>query len=218
MKRDPTSHIRTQWISLSIEEFDPVGAGLLSELPWPDSSESRLVIGCTVVSSWSQGTLVKASSSDYWAWYTSDDAISYHRDIRTDLGPTDPEASKFGRHIELRPEWLEPLTPKAPDSPPATDGWRPTTLESMFYAAGFDGLMEELRTLPRYIGINGSCAIRMLDPTLTDMELWDAALCDHSDKGEFIEMLVCRLVSDGLSRRLSSRAFHMLSVASLQRG
>lgn len=61
------------------------------------------------------------------------------------MGPTEPDALKFSRHVELRSEWLKLLTPEAPDLPPTTDQWRPTTLDNMLYAAGFDTLMYELR-------------------------------------------------------------------------
>ena len=127
--------------------------------------------------------------------------------IRTDLKPNDPDAKSFLRHIKLSSEWLDLLTPEAPDPPLTNDSWRPTTLENIFSLAGFETLMQHLRTYPRYVLVNESCVMGMLDPTLTDMDLWAATVCSEYSKTDYIEWSIASLVSDGLSRRLSYRAF-----------
>lgn len=66
------------------------------------------------------------------------------------------------------------------------------------------------------MNVKSTRAIGVLDPALTDMELWDVEIRDDTDKLEVIQTLACRLVSDGLSRRLSSRAFDMVFVPSLR--
>ena len=45
---------------------------------------------------------------------------------------------------------------------------------------------------------------------MTDLELWDARVCARGDKLAFIERTLARLITDGLSRRLSHRAFYMM--------
>jgi hypothetical protein len=49
----------------------------------------------------------------------------------------------------------------------------------------------------------------MLDPSLTDTELWNDASCDKGDKRYFIELLVASMVADGLSRFSSHRTFNL---------
>lgn len=208
LRRDPTPHVRTQWIPLPIEIFGPVSTGLLFELPWSLPSDSRLAIACTVSASWTQGNIMRVAGSDYSAWYASHSERPLGRVIRTDLsGPNDPSAVTSNRLIYLDPKWLDLLTPAAPDPPSTSDSWRPTTLENIFYGAGFESLMHEMRTMMRFIHVNGSCALASLDPNLTDMELWAAQVCLESDKRTFIEWTIARLISDGLSRRLSWRVF-----------
>jgi hypothetical protein len=207
LRRAPTSHVRAQWIPLVGEDFGPVSIGLLFELPWSQPSNSRLAIACTVAANWGPGPISRARGTDHFGWYVQNDDIVANQTIRTDLKPNDPDAKSFLRHIKLSSEWLDLLTPEAPDPPPTNDSWRPTTLENIFFLAGFETLMQRLRTYPRYILVNESCVIGMLDPTLTDMDLWAAAVCSEYQKTDYIEWTIASLVSDGLSRRLSHRAF-----------
>jgi hypothetical protein len=207
LRRAPTSHVRAQWIPLVGEDFGPVSIGLLFELPWSQPSNSRLAIACTVAANWGPGPISRARGTDHFGWYVQNDGIVANQTIRTDLKPNDPDAKSFLRHIKLSSEWLDLLTPEAPDPPPTNDSWRPTTLENIFFLGGFETLMQHLRTYPRYIWVNESCVIGMLDPTLTDMDLWAATVCSEYQKTDYIEWTIASLVSDGLSRRLSHRAF-----------
>ena len=213
LHRTPSSHLRTQWISLSTDDFGPVSVGLLFELSWSKPSDTRLALTCTVAASWVQGPVVR--SSDAYAWYTDDSVVNDgqppERNISTILGANDPEARNFNRRIELRADWLELLTPKAPVELFIDSDWQPSTLEHIFYAAGFDTMMEDLRQKPHYISTKTACTLGMFDPTWTDMELWDAKICAHANKIGFIEQTIARVVADGLSRRLSSRAYIMLA-------
>ena len=207
LRREPTSHVRTQWIPLIIEDFGPVSIGLLFELPWSRPSESRLAIACTIAASWVEGPIARDEGRDYSAWYTRNDGATFHQGVTIGMGPNDPDAQSFKRHIQLSTDWLELLTPEAPDPPPTTDAWRPNTLENIFVSAGFETLMDDLRTKPRYIALNPGCATGMLDAKLSDADLWAAPVCDQYGKNDFVEWTIARLVSDGLSRRLSYRAF-----------
>ena len=207
LQLDPTTHLRAQWLPLSIEDIGPVSAGLLLELPWSQASGTRLAVTCTVVASWAQGSIARVRGSDYTAWHVGYDLGQFDLKISLDLGPNDPAVALYQRHIQFTKQWLDFLTPEAPDPFPTTDSWRPTTLENIFALAGFDTLIQDLRTRPRYIPINETCAIGVLDTTLSDLDLWAADVCSEYPKNDYIEWTVARLVSDGLSRRLSHRAF-----------
>jgi hypothetical protein len=70
--------------------------------------------------------------------------------------------------------------------------------------------MQELRYQRAYIGIDDGCGFGTIDSSLADQELWDRKVCLKGNKISFTERTFARLVSDGLSRCLSYRAFIML--------
>ncbi len=207
LRLEPTNHLRLQWVPLPAQDFSPVSTGLIFELPWSQPSDSRLAVACTIVASWVQGEVARAEGADYLAWHTVRDDIPFYMGITMGTRATDPSAAIMQRGVQLSPQWLELLTPEAPDPFSTNDSWRPTTLENIFALAGFETFMEDSRTRPRYLRIGDSCTISVLDATLTDMELWAAVVCYENDMNDFIEWKIASLISDGLSRRLSYRAF-----------
>ncbi|MCJ1307797.1 hypothetical protein MMC25_001445 [Agyrium rufum] len=193
LDRDSSSHVRTQWVSLPEEESKPVSTGLLFELPWSQPSNSRVVAACSVVASWTpRGKYHKVKSHD--------DPTSI---------PSNLLVRSFIQPIKLTPDWLDLLTSVAPDPPVVTDSWRPSTLENLFVAAGFDTLTQDLRSYPYYASSPSGhgCSFGNLNANLTDLELWNWPLCNVANYTNFIQLTLARLISDGLSRRLSWRAY-----------
>ena len=208
--RDPSDHVRVQWIQLPARDFGNanVSTGLLLELPWSRTSSSRAAIGCTIQALWVPGVVDRSPAGN---WYTSNFYGIGDPPVRADLSPNDPKAADFCRLIDLRPSWLALLTPKVPDPPSTTDSWIPNTLEKIFYDAGFDSFTKRLRTEQQFLFINGTCMFGMLDPSLSDHDLWNVIMCSESGttKSAFAELVIARLVSDGLSRRYSHIPFSM---------
>ena len=209
LDRNKTSHIRLQWIPLPIEEFLFASTGLLFELPFDRSSDSRVATACTVSASWSHGTAISGTASSNLGWYIEDDLQASMAPFRKDLAPTSPDAGSNNRYIELTPEWLRLLTPEAPDPPHTVDSWRPSTLENILYASGYDSILSSLRTERQrvYSPAHQSCDLDYLNPNMTDQETWNDMTCGKGARLEAIEFVVARLISDGLSRRMSHTLF-----------
>lgn len=181
--------------------------GLLFELPWSHASNSRVAVGCSIQALWASGSVARSKAGN---WHVSTN-MDYPF-VRSDLSPGDPLTAKFYRFIDLRPDWLALLTPPVPDPPPTPDSWVPNTLEKIFYDARFDSIMQRLRTESQYLRTDdGGCAWGQVDSSLTDHALWNYQLCRENGmaKVAFVERVLARLVSDGLSRRYSYIPFRM---------
>jgi hypothetical protein len=105
-----------------------------------------------------------------------------HRNININTSTADVEAGNYDRHVKLTTEWLDLLTPTAPDPPSTNDSWQPNTLENIFHAAGFDMLMEELRYQTAIMRNDDGCGFGTIDSSLTDQELWDRKVCQKGNK------------------------------------
>jgi hypothetical protein len=178
LKRDSNTHVRAQWVPLPLEDFGPVSTGMLFELPWSSSGNgsSRLAVSCTVAAAWAHGHHARSETSNYFAWVVRSaiaGSTADRRNITINTNAADVEAAKYNRHIELTTEWLDLLTPPAPDPPLTNDSWQPSTLENIFHAAGFDTLMQDLRHQEAFLLIDENCAFGNIDSSLTDQELWD---------------------------------------------
>ena len=209
LQRHPLSHVRTQWVDLPPDLFGPVSTGLLFEMPWTASRTSRVAVGCTAVAAWCTSEL-QFLLEGFENAVISDWSFCSGRPTKNLSDDMDLDWTSYNRHIALDHKWLDLLAPKAPTVPDSNGTWQPSTLDMVFEAAGYDMMMQELRSYPHYIGINDTCGIGQLDPTMTDLELWNARVCNQQDKVVFIERTVARLITDGLSRRLSCRAFDTL--------
>jgi hypothetical protein len=208
LKLDPSDHVRAQWLELPPRDFGThnVSAGMLFELPWSRTSKSRLAVACTVQAIWANAAM---SRTDAGHWYVDYDAnLTLDPAIKPNLSASDPDAARFGRLVDLRPDWLALLNPIIREQPVGNSSWAPNLLEKLFNSAGFDVLMQRLRTEPQQIRVNGTCVYEKLDPSLSDLDLWYANYCSGPGRGDmlkipFIERTIARLVADGMSRRYS---------------
>ena len=206
LQRQPISHVRTQWVDLPIDVFYPRSTGLLFEMPWAADNTSRVAVSCTAVAAWC--TSWTSTSADYTM--LADWAGCFGKPTKELTDDMDVDWMSYNRHTALDRSWLDLLTPPAPASSAIDPSWQPSTLDMILEAAGFGSLMQDLRLYDHYIWINDTCGVGRLDASLSDLDLWNGRVCNRGDYVIFIERTVARLITDGLSRRLSHRAFNMM--------
>ena len=80
---------------------------------------------------------------------------------------------------------------------------------------GFLDIMEDYKTGPQPIFVNGACVTTtpnssITNNSMTDTDIWNDASCGKGMKSDLLELITASIVADGLSRYGSHRAFNML--------
>lgn len=204
LERGPTSHLRSQWLSLPPDSFGDAQhgfstSGLFLEFPWND--ESRAAVSCSVLATWHDYSLVSERSVDYGAWVATHIVDGNDRDDYTDV--------RYSRPLALDRSWLDLLTPPMDTEPGSSTR---DSLEHLLSGTGFADSIAQLRSSPQMYWNDkqppdGTCISGMLNSSKTDTELWNDTSCGKGSKAMYLEFVVSSLVADGLSRYGSHRAF-----------
>lgn len=121
-----SDHLRFQWVHLP-NQFGPATIGSVFETAWNPDNSSRVVVGCTVFSTYSNATLFTDEYSFWSGWY--------------------PWNIEFGHrypangHITVNDTWLGLLTPPTSPDGPGYYSWQPSTIESIMVNAGLQDSM-----------------------------------------------------------------------------
>jgi hypothetical protein len=201
LNRNTSSNIRTQWVSLPIEEFGDTLSGtnvtgLLMELPWLDGS--RVAIGCSVAAAWHSGTVRSERSTSYDAFNIIMSANDY---AAFDDSPTSELSNK---PVTLSESWLGLLTAPSPEQTSSTGNSSLNTLESVLHDSFYANLTQDLRANP---GLCGGDPLNEAELSLSDAALWALPRCSGVGH-DYIEAILATMVVDGLSRYGSHRVFN----------
>lgn len=206
LDRSPSSNIRTQWVTLSKDDFGDnysgqTTAGLLIEMPW--KRKSRVALGCAIAAAWHKSHVRSVRSTTYDAWSISLSSFDFGG-----YGDS-PDSVKSNQPAELDMSWLQLLSIPSTKADNITK--RPSILDDLLTHSQLGEVAADYRSRPQRVwsGALKDCDLAMMDPNLTDTELWNDASCNKGDKRYFIELLVASMVADGLSRFSSHRTFNL---------
>lgn len=180
----PVDHLRFSWVHLP-DEFGTVSIGGLFESPW--KAGSRVVLGCSAQSGWVP-TTVSTDEYTFWTgWYTW--GIDFGgRAPAWSATPVGMNLSRTNGRIALSTEWLQLLSPPAPEIARPEVDWEPSTIEEIFATAG----LAEIDTTSE----------------LTATEIWNQQDVSGTGRTPFIEAIISSILVDGISRTGSSYAFN----------
>ena len=191
---DSPSQMRFDWIDLP-DTLGTVSAGLVVELPWGSSNDSRAVIGCSVDARWTNGSII---TSDLRSFSTSSNlAANFKAPDR--LGPViqgqptaigQPNYSEFrpvilnptSRRIVLKPTWL--YSPSTTDttttSSSSGSAWTASNLERFLSSLGLtEGLSQQ---------------------STNQADFWNSDTPDAVNRTVALEWSLALLITDALSR------------------
>lgn len=172
----PVDHLRFQWLHLP-NTFGAISIGGLFESAWT-SNASRTVFGCSLQAGW---VPVQATTDEYsfWTgWYPWNITFGGRIPFFNAVAPGQPIGKTNGR-IALGDEWLQLLTPKTNIKIAGSRLTNPSTIESMFEAAGIDN----------------------------DDSAWTGSRNLTDSRVQLIEAIMSSVVTDGLSRYGSHQIF-----------
>lgn len=183
----PSAHLHFQWAHLP-GRFGPASIGGIFQTPWTQDNGTRLVIACTAQTGWVP-TEVRTDSYSFWSgWYPWN--ITWgDRVPRYDAAPHDESLSPTNGRIALGDPWLKLLTPPAPVADSLVDGWQPSTIESILSDTA--------------LAYDNSTAGGNADPSL-----WAETQLPAQSRISFLEMIICSVLVDGISRTGSHRVFN----------
>ena len=208
LNRSSSTHLRAQWLSLPVETFGPVSTGLLFELPWTSSLDSRVAIGCTVSAVWAPGMLTSDSVSSQYAWSSQLLADYTQARILDNLNASSPTANRVHRLITLDPSWLIALTPPAPDAGFQDGDWIPNTMEQIISDTHITEFFDDYRTRAEMYWLDGQCKMAYTDQNWTQVDMWNDLSCGKGNKRILLESIITVGIADGLSRFGSSRVYN----------
>lgn len=197
LDRSHSSSIRTQWVSLPIEDFGDTLSGtnvtgLLMELPWLNGS--RVAIGCSVAAVWHNGTVRSERSKSYDAFNIIMPINEYDS----------PSWVLSNQPITLSESWLALLTVGSHKDPFSGNNDSLNTLESILHDAFYSNLTQDLRAFPELCGLGG---LNETELRLSDAELWALPQCSGVGH-DYLETILATMVADGLSRYGSHHAIN----------
>ncbi|MCJ1324857.1 hypothetical protein MMC10_001519 [Thelotrema lepadinum] len=209
--RNESQFLRAQWTPLPIQSFGImniglVTSGLLLEFPW--SFGFRTAVGCSVSAAWHNGTVTSDTSLNNGIWMN-------HIGPETSGSQQDsPDASVSNQPVTLDKSWLDLLMPPTFEVSTNSGPWVPNTLESILLDTGFLNIMDEYKTRPQRIFLNGTCEITrtnasVTNNSMTDTDIWNDDSCGKGTKYDLLETIIASMVADGLSRYGSERAFNI---------
>lgn len=195
LDRNETSHIRTQWVPLAMDEFGDSHTGINTVgllIEWPDSYGYRLAVGCSVAAAWHNSTAQSTRSVSYGGWSVPLTAM--------DFGPHDdsPDADTTNSPVTLDGSWLDLLSPTISGTDSESVGYSLNTIETLLTDTGFSTIEHDLPWR------GGVCWNPLTNLTL--QEMWNSAECQGVGF-DFIEQLLAIMVVDGLSRYQSSTVY-----------
>lgn len=207
LDRNKTSQIRAQWFGLPTQNSDNPSSmftptGLLIELPWLDNS--RVAIGCSVAAAWRNGSLSADSFSAHGAW-----GINLPMVNAGDHARHSSSYKSRDQQITLTKPWLDLLTGSNADSRNLDITPKLGSLGQTLTEAGFGTISDALKSSPQPLH-HTSCEMSMMDPSLTDTELWNSNDCGKGSKFLFLEVSIASLIADGLSRYGSHRVYQSI--------
>ena len=173
-------HLRFRWMTLPMS-FGPATAGAVFESAWNAEESSKLVVGCTVQSTWHDALLNTDLYSFWTGWYPHNVTFDKFYPPYQQPTPETPDRPANGR-IAVGSTWMEMLTPATPREGPGYYPWEPNTMESILTNAGFD--------------------------ETTSFAKWTATDLPASGKTRFLETIIATVFNDGLSRLGSHRLFN----------
>jgi hypothetical protein len=207
LDRNKTSQIRAQWFGLPTQNSDSPSkmftpTGLLIELPWLDNS--RVAIGCSVAAAWRNGSLSADSFSAHGAW-----GINLPMVNARDHARGSSSYKSRDQQITLTKAWLDLLTGSNFDSRNLDTTPKLGRLGQTLTEAGFSTISDALRSSPQPL-YHVNCEMSMMNPNLTDTELWNSNDCGKGSKFLFLEVSIASLIADGLSRYGSHRVYQSI--------
>jgi hypothetical protein len=177
LNKTRADHLRFQWVHLPAD-FGAASIGGLFESPWSSrwtGESSRAVIGCTVQAGWVPATVYTDKYTFWTGWYPWNILFG---DRTPAYNPASTERTN-GR-VALGDDWLELLTPPAAATALEDSSWYPSTIESIFHAAG----------------------------VATSPESWLSRDNAAWERVSLVEAIICSVILDGLSRTGSHRVFN----------
>ncbi|KAH7374146.1 hypothetical protein BKA64DRAFT_260042 [Cadophora sp. MPI-SDFR-AT-0126] len=179
LSSNASDHLRFQWIHLP-ESFGVATIGSVFESPWTGDNSSRVVVGCTLKANWVNATIFTDEYSFWNGWYPWNIEFGTLHPSWITPKTGEPSYPTNGR-IAVSDSWLDMLTPPTPPEGPPYYPWKPSTIESILMTSGLSSLPEP--------GSNVS-------PT----EDWLEGDVYGGNKTAMLELIICSVFEDGLSR------------------
>jgi hypothetical protein len=178
-----SDHLRFNWVHLP-DQFGAATIGSVFESAWASDNSSRTVVGCTAFSTYFNATLFTDEYSFWSGWYPWNVEFGHRYPVYEDGQAQNPANGR----IAVNDSWLDLLTPPTPPDGPGYYSWQPSTIESILMNAGLQNIV-----LPN----NGS--------TLT--QVWANEDLTAGSKTILLEMIICSVLVDGLSRSGSAKVY-----------
>ena len=181
-----TDHLRFQWVHLP-GSFGPSTIGAVFESAWISDNSSRVVLGCTVFSTYVNATLFTDEYSFWSGWYPWNIDFVHRDSGYLPTGGQDPSNKSIG--LSVNDTWLNLLTPSTPPDGPGSYSWQPSTIESIMTNSGLQDL-----TISGNVSSLG--------------ESWRLEDLTGSGKSMLLEAIICSIFVDGLSRSRSNKIYN----------
>ena len=183
----PSNHLHFQWIHLP-GNFGPTSVGAIFQTPWSADNTTRVVIGCTAQTGWVPSE-VRTDSYSFWSgWYPWNITFGARTPSYSEAPHDDSLTATNGR-IALGDEWLGLLTPRAPTSSSFTEGWEPSTIES---------ILANTALAQASVG----------EEDISELGPWSETDLPNQSRSSFLEAIICSILVDGISRTGSHRSFN----------
>lgn len=178
LNSEPSARLRTSWIRLPAY-FGPTSTGMIFEGPWDVISETRLVVGCSILAGWTNGTVTDLQGENVFSGATKYAAPwnrSYDGKVKSSGDPS-------WQKIVIGEQWLSMLAPSVDRS----NNVSTTTLDMILESSGITK--------------------NLINEHDSQEAVWNSMTGNARVRSVTLEAILSVVIADGLSREGSETLF-----------